>query len=284
MRVIPLQILISNMRQLRTFRILLAIIFFIASALYLYEGAGRRPMADISFKSQIILSMITMTIGATITWLLLTFLIGRVYCSTVCPVGALTDLFARTGRLIPRRDKDYRWKRRAPWSGYLLMVYILSLLLGFLAVAYIVEPWNIMRNIVSIARPEATALSWQTLGVGAAVSIIAGILSLLFIAGLSLRSGRDFCTDLCPLGAALGAVSNNALLHIEIDTDKCVYCGKCEAGCSAHCIRLKKRYVDNARCLRCFDCLSACEYDAIRLQLNRNVPLTPLFRRKTEAR
>ena len=88
------------MRQIRIFRIFLEIIFFIATAAYLLVGPQLNPMDVISVKSQIILSLGSSAIGALLVWIVLTLLFGRVYCSSVCPVGTLSDLFIRLRRNI----------------------------------------------------------------------------------------------------------------------------------------------------------------------------------------
>ncbi len=97
-------------------------------------------------------------------------------------------------------------------------------------------------------------------------------------------SGRDYCNTICPLGSALGAIGHMTVMNIEIDPDRCTYCGKCEDVCSAHCIKVTERMVDNSRCLRCFDCLAVCDDDAIHFQNTKNMPLTPLFQRRTAAK
>ncbi|MDE6409231.1 MAG: 4Fe-4S binding protein [Muribaculaceae bacterium] len=272
------------MKQIRVFRIFLAIIFFVASVAYLCIGPGVHPMAVVSEKTQIILSSITVTIGATIVWLLITFLFGRIYCATVCPIGSITDFFARLGRKLPRRKKTFSYRRRNHIGLMVLIAYILSLLLGIYTVAFIFGPWNAMRNIAAIVNTDAIKVTWMALGIGAGTGIAVGVLTLLLLIVWSLISGRDFCNTVCPIGYALGAVCYNALMHIEIDPDRCTYCGKCEDVCSAHCIKLTDRYVDDSRCLRCFDCLAICDDDAIHFQINRNIPLTPLFRKRSQAR
>lgn len=272
------------MRQIRIFRIFLAIVFFVASAALLFIGPQVHPMAAVSEKSQIILSSLSYTIGATIVWLLISFLAGRIYCSTVCPVGAVSDFFARLGRKLPRRRKTFSYTSPHDAGLHILIVYILSLLLGISVLAFAIEPWNMMRNLAATVRPEAVTYTWNAIGKSAAVGAAAGVTGILVVILWALASGRDFCTSVCPLGAALGAVSKNALLHIEIDPDKCTRCGKCEDVCSAHCIKNSSNFVDNSRCLRCFDCLAVCDDDAIRLQINRNMPLTPLFRKRSGAK
>lgn len=236
-------------------------------------------MAVIAEKTQIILSALSVTLGATLVWLLITFLLGRVYCSTVCPIGSITDFCSRVGRRLAPRG-GYSWKKPSRIGLFILPGYVLSLVLGLMAVPFLLGPWNIMRNAASLVNPEAIRDTWINFGFGASAGIIAGAVSLVILVVWSAVSGRDFCTTICPVGTALGLVASRSLMHIEIDHDKCNCCGKCEQACPAHCINTLGRSVDNARCLRCFDCLAACDRDAIRYQLSRNVPLTPLFRRR----
>ena len=272
------------MKQIRVFRIFFAILFFAASVAYLCIGPNAHPMAVISLKTQINLSMINTTIGATLVWLLITLLAGRIYCSSVCPIGAINDAAARLGRKLPRKRKTYRWKNRNNWGGYILVGFILSLLLGFFPVGYVLGPWNTMANIASIVNHDAIYDSWVQFGYGVTAGIIAGIVSLIIIVGWAMLSGRDYCNTICPVGTALSAVGHSSLMNIEIDPDRCTYCGKCEEACSAHCIKVTERLVDNARCLRCFDCLAVCDDEAIQFKLNKNVPLTPLFQKRSEAK
>jgi len=271
------------MRQLRVFRIFLAVIFFTTATVFLFIGPHAHPMAVVSEKSQIILSSLSATIGATLVWLLITFLVGRVYCSTVCPIGSIADVFARLGRRMRRRRRYFSYKPAKPWGIHVLTVYILSLLIGITTIAFAIEPWNIFKNVAGAVRPEAVADTWGHTAAGAATGVAAGIIGVILIAVWAAASGRDFCTSFCPVGAALSGIGRNALMHIEIDPDRCTHCGKCENVCQAHCIRQMTNYVDNARCLRCFDCLAVCEEEAINFQINRNTPLTPLFRRRTRA-
>lgn len=268
------------MKNIRIFRLFLAIIFFVAAVVWLCLGPQFHPMAEISVKSQIILSTISVSLGATIFWLIISFLLGRIYCATVCPVGSLTDFFARLGGKLPfLRRRPYRYKKPSRTADILLIIYILALLLGFSIVPVLIEPWNIMRNMAGVIRPEASRDSWILLGTGAGFGLIAGIISFVTLAVWAILRGREFCTSFCPLGGALGAISSTAIMHIEIDPDFCIDCGRCEDVCSASCINIPQRNVDNNRCLRCFDCLAVCPNNAIRYQSRRNTPMTPLLRR-----
>lgn len=269
------------MNDLKTIRIFLATIFLVAALAWLFLGPAVNPMAEISFRTQIIPSALGMTIGATAFWLVATFVFGRLYCSTVCPVGSLQDLaiwFRRFFKTPRFSGFHYRHPLSLRWE--ILIGYAVCLLLGFVVVGFVIEPWNIMRNVAAAARPQAVASSWTALGINAGVGIACGFIVLLSILLWAFFCGRMFCTSVCPIGTALGAVSEISVFHIEFDPDKCISCMKCEEVCPSSCIKVVGRLIDNSRCVRCFNCLKVCPNDAIRYQRNRNRRMTPMMQRR----
>lgn len=270
------------MRQLKDIRIFLATLFFVASAAYLIIGPGVHPMAVVSLKLQIIPSLLAVTMGVTAIWLVITFLFGRIYCSTVCPVGTLLDCFIPLRKRLRFRkiNRPFRYKKRSSAGFQVLVVYIVCLIIPIVAVPALIEPWNIMRNISTIFNLNPANEYWVNLGYGAATGIIAGVASLLLLFIAAIFTGRDFCNNFCPIGTALGLFNDKTLYRIEIDPDRCTSCMKCEYACKASCIKVIGSYVDNSRCVRCFDCIAECEEDAIRYQINRNMRHnTPLMRK-----
>lgn len=267
------------MKSLRVIRILLAISLFLASSACLIFGPQVNSLARAAQQSQIILSAASVTMGATLVWLSITFLFGRVYCAFACPIGTLSDFFARIRPLFPKINKSFSYRHPASYSYHILGLYVLCLILGIVAVPYFIEPWNIAQNIAAIANPKSVSLTWATIGLGAATGIAAGILALLFIAVTSIVYSRDFCSRICPIGSALGLIQERAVWHLEINPDKCIDCRKCEEVCRSQCIKSISRYVDEARCVRCLDCVTKCPNSAIKFQINRNKRATPLFRK-----
>lgn len=267
------------MKGLRTIRIVLAVLFFAASVAYFTVGTKAIPVAGVAERAQIIPSAIAVTMGATLFWIIVSFLLGRVYCSTVCPVGTYQDIFIRLRRKFARRRRHYRYRKARQTRYHVLALYVVCLIAGVAAVPYWIEPWNMMRNICSVANPSVAEATWLGLGVGMAVGVASGVVSAILIALCALMTGRGFCTDICPIGTALGCFHNFTLFHIEIDPDRCTGCMKCEEICRSQCVKVVGRYVDNSRCVRCFDCLAVCPNDSIRFQMNRNRRGTPLLRK-----
>ena len=265
------------MKGLRGIRIFLAVIFFVAAVAYLVIGTSLHPALKFVEKAQIIPSLLASSMGAIIVWIVLTFLLGRVYCSTVCPVGTFQDIFLRLKWKLKFTRRPFSYRPPSKIRYYILAIYVFCLLAGMIAVPFWIEPWNIIRNICGAINPTAETEVWIKLGVGVSTGVVAGILSGVLLALCALFTGRGFCTDICPIGTALGCFYNHTLMHIEIDPDKCINCMKCEDVCRSQCVKVAGRYVDNSRCVRCFDCIHVCPNDAIRFQANRNRRVTPLM-------
>ena len=263
----------------------------VASIAYLFVGETVNPMAGLAETVQIIPSALAAAIGATAFWLVATFIFGRIYCSSVCPVGTLQDSATWLRRRILKRMERRGATGRGAWlhpfgyaragrvRGFVLLVYVVLLLVGITSLATVVEPWNMFRSAARATNPEANA-EWLVFAGNATYGAVFGLAVLAGVWIWALFQGRGFCTEVCPIGTVLGEISDRAIYHIEIDPDKCVNCMKCEEVCKTRGIKVVSRYVDNARCVRWFDCLKVCSDDAIHYQRNRNRRATPLFRRR----
>jgi ferredoxin len=214
------------------------------------------------------------TIGALLI-LLLTLAFGRVYCSTLCPLGTLQDIVI----WIAKRRNRKRWFAYArpdyAIQYVLLGVVVLAAVAGSMVLVTLLEPFsNYGRIMEGLLRPAlvglnnagAGALGWFGLywlraiplpGLGATV-VAVPLVFLVFIVWLSYRHGRLFCNLLCPAGALLSLAARFSFVKIAINLSTCRDCGLCEMVCKARCIDAEKKMVDFAACISCFDCISAC--------------------------
>lgn len=267
------------MRDLRTIRIFLSALFLAASVAYLFIGSGVNPMAEISYRAQIIPSALAATIGATAFWLVATFVFGRLYCSTVCPVGALQDTASWFRRRVLRREEEYSYQPRATVRLYVLAIYAICLPLGLIWLSALVEPWHIFESAARLTNAELRVTPGLAFAGNALAGGLVGLLSLIVIWIWALLKGRGFCSHVCPVGTFLEAVAEHSVYQIRIDPDKCTNCMECERHCKTQAIRVSERFVDNGRCVRCFDCHKVCPDDAIRLRRRFRRPATPLLQK-----
>ena len=236
-------------------------------------------------RSQLIPSSVALCMGALLFWLCATFFMGRIYCSTVCPLGTLSDIFMRlhreVGKLFPAKLRlQFRWKNASRFRYHIMTVYFICLIIGIMAVPFLMEPWNILRNAASIGDEEIVAGTWIQLGVGMLLGVgLTGVITLIVVAIWGFVAGRDYCNVICPVGQAMGAIDRFTLLHIEFDPDRCISCMQCEDVCRSSCIKVTERRVDNSRCVKCLDCICKCPVNALRFQAGRNRAATPMMMR-----
>lgn len=178
---------------------------------------------------------------------LLTLLFGRIYCSTLCPLGLAQEL---AGLLFRRK---VRLQKSNPFK-YVLAALVFGVLIGgSAAVVRYIDPYSLF----------GSAASGVPLGIG-----IAGTIALL-----AVLKRRAFCVHVCPVGAVLGLIAKHSVFQVGIDNRKCVSCGLCAAKCPTGSIDFKNKKVDNETCIKCFKCMGACRRGGIRFG---KIPAYPL--------
>ena len=168
---------------------------------------------------------------------LLTLIFGRVYCSTLCPLGLYQELLMHIFRRKCKPQQNHPYK-------YFIAALVFGALIGGSAwLVRLIDPYTLF----------GSAMSGAYLG---------GVILILLVA-LVWFKGRFFCTNICPVGTILGLISKYSLNKIYIKEDKCVSCGSCAAKCPSGCIDFKNKIVDNETCVKCLKCLDKCPKQAI---------------------
>ncbi len=205
----------------------------------------------------------------------LTLLVGRVYCSSLCPLGTLQDLVIHVAeRGSGKRRFTYRRPRYALHYSILALT-VLTFAGGSLVLLNALEPfstygrllqgvvrpaliWSINTLAFSLTRFDIYVLSPYPLFFEAGWGLVVALLLSGVIIFMAYHHGRLFCNVLCPAGALLGLLSRYSLFRIVIDESACKACGLCEKVCKAECIDSTHKHIDYAACVSCFNCLHAC--------------------------
>lgn len=210
---------------------------------------------------------------------ILTLLIGRVYCSALCPLGILQDLISRIRFKRPR----YKFLKPKLWTILrysTLTLVVLMALAGSLFLLYMLDPYSFAGRIFSdLVRPlyyGANNLLVKVLGYFNSYALhhvefkgmplkglaITGGLTLA-LAVVAWRWGRIFCNSLCPVGAVLSILSRYSIFKLVIDDNACTACNRCSRDCKASCIDVKNRDIDFSRCVACYNCIGSCQEGGI---------------------
>lgn len=193
-------------------------------------------------------------------WVVITFVFGRIYCSTVCPLGTFQDCISRVASYS---RKGYRYRYSPPlwavrWGFLIIMVFALT---GFsLTLTLILDPYYSFNKMIAGVAIPAFTLGAIYVTIAEAVS---GLLVFIIVMFMSAFWGRRLCNTICPVGTGLGLLSVSPVFRIDINTDRCIGCNKCVEVCKSSCINPWDHTVDTTRCVVCFNCTSVCSNKAI---------------------
>lgn len=270
--------------MLRKLRIIIATIFFTLITLLFLDFTGTlHGWFGWLTKIQFLPAVMALNVGVIIFLIALTLIFGRVYCSTICPLGVMQDLIS----WFAGKRKKNRFKF-SPAKSYLrygvLALFVAAMVAGIGSIVALLAPYSsygrIAQNLLSplykwgnnllafIAEKVDSYAFYSTDVIVASVGTFAiAAVTLIVIGYLAWRSGRTYCNTICPVGTILGELSRFSLLKPVIDTDKCINCGKCARNCKASCIDAKNHAIDYTRCVVCMDCLESCSVDAVKYTL-----------------
>lgn len=172
-----------------------------------------------------LLLFVVFTVITTLLW-------GRIFCSSLCPFGAVQDFITR---FVPRR-----WRREVPRAVHDKALYLKYLVLALIVVVALVAADV---SIFQYFEPFGTLFF-----LNGSPTLWAILIAIL---GACLVIPRFYCRYLCPLGAALGVVSLVSPLRIR-RVPQCEVCIVCERTCPTGAIRREK--VDFKECVRCDKC------------------------------
>jgi len=267
--------------MLRKIRIFVSLTLLTLIVIFFLDFAGFVPNSfRYLTKIQLIPALLALNVVILAGLLVLTLLFGRVYCSSICPMGVYQDIITW---LAHRFQKKKKFKYTRPltvlrWS--VLALTIVAFLFGFHALVGLLDPYSAFgRMTVHVFKPAYLAgnnllesifthFGNQTfykvsIYIGAVSSFAIALITLILVGWLAAVNGRIYCNSICPVGTTLGFVSRYSLFKIRINENLCNSCGACGKQCKASCIDTKNHNIDNSRCINCFDCIDVCSKSAI---------------------
>ncbi|WP_288277926.1 4Fe-4S binding protein [uncultured Megasphaera sp.] len=204
--------------------------------------------------------------------IVLTLLLGRIYCSVLCPLGISQDFVFWLAKRRKKNRRKFTFRRERRIVRYsILMLTGLAFLAGLSGFVGLVDPYSIFGRIVHDGLGLPVAYGWNALvGVNEShgwipvlskTDILWPPLAAMALAGvyfvvltvLAWRYGRAYCHTVCPVGTLLGTLSRFSLFRPVIDGLRCIHCGACEKTCRSSCIDVAHGFVDTSRCVDCFE-------------------------------
>ena len=190
------------------------------------------------FTTGMLISVITVSI------VIVTFLLGTVFCGWICPFGTLQDLISSATKKV--HIKSYNHLISTRFDRYLRLArYAMLTILIYFSIQQIVS------------EVHAYCIYHAVLSLGTNLSLTGG---LIILAGVIISTAffieRPWCKYLCPYGALLGIMNKFSLFTIRRKASQCLYCKKCDNICPMNIHISKKTSIRDIQCISCLKCTS----------------------------
>ena len=284
--------ILKQLRRITQVSMLLVFFYFLIT---LPQKGAPSPFHDLFFKLNPLISLTMIPRSSHIIWIslisissliiFLTIIVGRAWCSWLCPLGTILDwapsrVQTKVAFHSPLRHLKY----------LLLFMILFAAILGNLTLL-ILDPITLFyRSLASGVMPgllsvvkivevrlyqiEALQPGVEWIDQHIVSSILSGqsfflpnvllIISLGLILTLNIVARRFWCTCLCPLGALLGLISRIARITRMVNQSKCTQCQHCAQICPTKAIDADNKFLSSSsECVMCLDCKQACPSHAI---------------------
>jgi len=194
-----------------------------------------------------------------ISFLAISFLFRKAFCSWLCPIGTISEYLWQLGRkifgrnfLLPRwLDLGLRGLK------YLLLGFfvwaVTAMAAGEIA-AFMASPYGMIADVKMLN-------FFRHMGETAAV-----VMGILVVASLFIQN--VWCRFLCPYGALLGVTSLFSPSRIRRNPETCIDCAKCAKACPSALPVDRLVTIRSAECTGCLECVAVCPArDALSLTL-----------------
>lgn len=267
--------------MLRKVRITLAAVMFIGITLLFLDFTGTmHHWVSWMPKLQFLEAILALNVVAIVVLVLLTVIFGRIYCSVICPLGILQDIFGWFGKKA--KKNRYSYSKEKKWLRYaMLVVFFIALVAGIGTLFQLLAPYstfgliatNLLQPVYQAGNNVLAAIAehydsyafyHSNIWLRSLPSLIIAAVAFIILLILAWRNGRTYCNTICPVGTFLSFISRFSFLKIHFDTEKCKNCSLCSKNCKAACIDYKTHTVDATRCVVCGNCIESCKFGALK--------------------
>jgi len=193
-------------------------------------------------------SLVGMVVPVTVA-----VLMGRVFCSWMCPIEFLSLLTDEILGIIPKYGSKLKYRQGlVKLSKRVLWFALVTELLLTMVIGYPLFVWWSPPGLVG--RETMFYVFYRFITPEVVIVIVVLLLNLV--------TRRFFCRYLCPLGALLALLGKWRQLVIHYDKSKCVGCKVCDTRCPMG-ITPSVGESQSVYCWNCGECVDACPTKAL---------------------
>jgi polyferredoxin len=204
-----------------------------------------------------------------LSFLAISWLLRKSFCSWVCPVGTLSEWLWQGGEAIFGRTVALpRWAdvplRSLKYILFALFAYVVVMMPVPAIRAFLDSPYGLISDVKML---DFFGRMGQTTAIVLCVLVV-----------LSVVVKNFWCRYLCPYGAMTGLVALVSPTRIRRDPLTCIDCAKCANACPAGLPVDTALSVRSAECTACMSCIAVCPAAGaldLKVGLGRPTVLTP---------
>ena len=202
---------------------------------------------------------------------ILTIILGRFFCSWVCPFGSLHHFVGFLGNRKTKLAKRIQLNkyRKAQYIKYIILIVLLSMA-AFPSISATLQT-GLLDPIPLITRSFQSLLSIADRSVNFVSTTprfyeTGWLILLIFFTAvlLNLIIPRFYCRFICPLGALFGILGRFAVWRIGKNQAECSNCKLCDRSCEGGCE--PSGNIKISECVLCFNCRKDCKDELISYQ------------------
>ena len=198
--------------MLRKIRLTLALLFFVTvTALFLdFTGTIHTWLAWMA-KVQFLPALLAVNVGVIVPLVLLTLLVGRVYCSVICPLGVFQDIVSWISGQRKKKKYRFSYSPEIKWLRYgVLGLFVIALITGIGSIVALLAPYSSYGRIVSnlfaplyrwgnnllayfAERADSYAFYDAEVWMKSLPTFIIAVVTFIVLIILAWRNGRTYC-------------------------------------------------------------------------------------------
>ena len=183
------------------------------------------------------------------SFLVISFVFRKSFCSWICPVGTVSEYLWKLGRSVFGRTFQLpRWADIPLRSlKYLVLSFFAYAVIGMSAASiadFLDSPYALIVDVrmLNFFRYLTGTAAWVVFGL---------VIASIFIQNF-------WCRYLCPYGGFLGLVSMFSPTRITRSSSTCIDCTKCAKACPSALPVDKLLQIRSAECTGCLECVAIC--------------------------